>query len=114
MPAEPFSSGQSDLSAGGQPSMPAEAAPAQSAPGALYLAKRAVHAILCIAIPLGIWALIIRWSTESVVQPSPDSLANPLPSLESGRAVGVPLLVCFCRGCQVVYLAGDFCTTPLP
>jgi hypothetical protein len=30
------------------------------------LAKRALHAFLCIAIPFAFWAIVIRWSTENI------------------------------------------------
>jgi hypothetical protein len=44
-----------------------------SAAGALWLFKRAVHAILCIAIPVCIWAVVIRWSSEKVIEQLPKS-----------------------------------------
>ena len=34
--------------------------------GAGWLIKRTLHALLCIAIPLAFWALVIRWSTENI------------------------------------------------
>ena len=34
----------------------------------LWLVKRTMHALLCIAIPVCVGALIIRWSTEHVKQ----------------------------------------------
>ena len=32
----------------------------------LWLAKRALHVFLCIAIPFAFWAIVIRWSTENI------------------------------------------------
>jgi hypothetical protein len=40
---------------------------------ALWLAKRTVHAILCIAIPICIWAFVIRWSSQKVIEQLPKS-----------------------------------------
>jgi hypothetical protein len=34
----------------------------------LWLIKRTMHALLCIAIPVCVWALIVQWSTEHVKQ----------------------------------------------